>query len=273
VSRPHTPRSRLDVRLVEEGLAETRTRAQALVQAGQVTVNGQVFDKPGMSVPTDARIEVRARLGFVGRGALKLVAALDAFTVDPTGLACLDVGASTGGFTDALLQRGARFVYSVDVGRGQLAWALRRHPCVANLERTDIRALTELPEPIDLATVDVAFISLRLVLPPVARLLADRGQVIALVKPQFEAGRDRVGRRGLVTDVAVHRAVLSATLAWAAANDWAVRGLIASPITGASGNREFLTLLGRAASGTGDIDVDRAIEAVVAPTASDHLPT
>ena len=229
--------------MVERGLVESRSRAQVLIRAGEVRVSGQVFDKPGMPVARDAAIELREALAYVGRGGLKLAAALDAFGVDPTGACCLDVGASTGGFTDCLLQRGARRVYAVDVGRAQLAWSLRQDPRVVNLERQDIRGLGALAEPIHLAVVDVAFISLTLVLPSVASLLTPSARVIALVKPQFEAGRERVGKGGVVRDPAVHAAVLANTLGWAEQQGWRTLDAVASPVEGASGNREFLVLL------------------------------
>jgi 23S rRNA (cytidine1920-2'-O)/16S rRNA (cytidine1409-2'-O)-methyltransferase len=243
-------RQRLDLTLVALGLAPSRSKAQALIRAGEVLVDGQVFDKPGMAVAADAAISVRARDPYVGRGAHKLAAALDRFELDPRDLACLDVGASTGGFTDVLLQRGARIVYAVDVGRGQLAWSLRNDPRVVSMERTDIRRVQALPETIDLATVDVSFISLRLVLPAIRRLLSDDAQVVILVKPQFEAGRDSVGRGGVVRDPAVHAQVLAEIISWASEHGWRVMDSAPSPITGSRGNREFL-LLARPASTPG----------------------
>jgi 23S rRNA (cytidine1920-2'-O)/16S rRNA (cytidine1409-2'-O)-methyltransferase len=236
-------RQRLDVLLVEMGLADSRARAQALIRSGSVRVNHQVFDKPGMAVPVDAQVEVRAAPPYVSRGGLKLASALDAFPVHPGDRLCLDVGASTGGFTDVLLQRGARHVLAVDVGRGQLAWALRQDPRVTNMERTDIRALTRLPDRPSLAVVDVAFISLRLVLPAVARHLAAGGDVIALVKPQFEAGRGAVGRGGVIRDPGLRRQVLADVLTWMVADGWSVRDILPSPITGGDGNQEYLVWL------------------------------
>ena len=236
-------RERLDRLMVERGLVDSRSRAQALIRAGDVRVAGQPFDKPGMPVARDATIELREAATYVGRGGIKLAAALDAFGVDPTGANCLDVGASTGGFTDCLLQHGARRVYAVDVGRAQLAWSLRQDSRVVNLERQDIRSLGALDAPIHLAVVDVAFISLTLVLPHVAPLLEASARVIALVKPQFEAGRDRVGRGGVVRDPQVHADVLARTLLWAERRGWRTLDAIASPVEGARGNREFLVLL------------------------------
>lgn len=237
-------RERLDVLVAVRHGIESRARAQAIIRAGEVEVDGQVVDKPGHLVAVDARIDLRARPPYVSRGGIKLAHALDRFGIDPAGLTCLDVGASTGGFTDVLVQRGARRVYAIDVGRGQLAWRLRGHPAVVLLERTNVRSVEHLPEPIDLAVVDVSFISLRQVLPVVQRLLAPAGQAVALVKPQFEAGKALVGRGGIVRDPAVHEAVLHAIVASSVRDGWRVRGATASPITGADGNREFLIWLG-----------------------------
>jgi 23S rRNA (cytidine1920-2'-O)/16S rRNA (cytidine1409-2'-O)-methyltransferase len=242
-------RRRLDQLLVERGLADTRARAQALVLAGKVRVgtgdSARADRKPGDLVPPDVALELEAPPPYVSRGGHKLAAALDAFGIDAASLVCLDVGASTGGFTDVLLQRGVARVYALDVGRGQLAAALRADPRVIALERVNARSLTRatLPEPIDLATVDVSFISLSLVLGPVASTLRENGEIVALVKPQFEAGRHEV-RRGVVRDPAVHRAVLEAVAGRAAATGLAPLGAIASPITGPEGNREFLLHLG-----------------------------
>jgi 23S rRNA (cytidine1920-2'-O)/16S rRNA (cytidine1409-2'-O)-methyltransferase len=236
---------RLDQQLLQRGLADSRSRAQALIRTGMVTVDGQVFDKPGMSVAAESAIEVRASMPYVGRGGLKLAAALDAFGLDPTGQVCLDVGASTGGFTDVLLQRGAARVFAVDVGRAQLAWKLRQDPRVTSLERTDVRQLSGLPDMPTLAVVDVSFISLKLVLPATRRLIAPAAPVIALVKPQFEAGRASVARGGVVRDPAVHAAVLTDIADWASAAGWRIVATVPSPITGADGNREwFIWLVG-----------------------------
>lgn len=246
---------RLDVLLVERGLAESRAQAQALVMAGAVRVAGEVAVRPGKVVPADAPISVTARLPYVSRGGIKLAAALDAFGLDLTGRIAVDVGAATGGFTDCLLQRGVARVYAVDVGYGQLDWRLRQDPRVQVLERTNIRYLEALPEPVDLAVIDVSFISLRLVLPAVERLLRRDGSVVALVKPQFEAGRGQV-RRGVVRDPAVHRQVLAALTAWCRAQGWTIRGLVPSPLRGPAGNREFFLWLGH---GGAEIDVPEAI--------------
>ena len=245
-----SPRLRLDQLLVERGLVETRTRAQALVLAGKVRVGegdaARLDRKPGDLVAADTPLTVTEPAPYVSRGGLKLAAALDAFGIDPAGLIGLDVGASTGGFTDVLLQRGATRVYALDVGRGQLAESLRRDPRVVSMERTNARELSAetLPEPIDLATIDVSFISLDLVLGPVVATLrrVPPGQVVALVKPQFEAGRGRTDH-GVVRDPAIHREVLGWTVEWARRHGLGTRAVIASPITGPEGNREFLVHL------------------------------
>ncbi len=214
--------------------------------AGRVRVDGAVVTKAGAAVPESARLEVQGRdLPYVGRGGLKLEKALDTFAIDPAGLVCLDVGASTGGFTDCLLQRGASRVYAVDVGYGQLAWSLRRDPRVVVLERTNARYLSrrEVPDPVDLAAVDVSFISLLKILPALAGLLRPGGRVVALIKPQFEARPDQVGKRGVVRDTDVHREVLTRVLAGAEGLGFAVRGLTFSPVRGDEGNIEFLAWL------------------------------
>jgi len=231
---------RLDLLLVERELVETRQRAQALILAGEVRVNGHVVDKAGARIPDDAAITVRAPLQYVSRGGFKLEGALAAFGVDPRGKICADIGASTGGFTDCLLQRGAARVYAIDVGYGQLAWKLRNDPRVVVMERVNARYLQALPEPIELAVMDVSFISLTLIFPALQRWLwKPRGEVIALVKPQFEAERAQVGQGGIVRDPRVHRAVLDKIARAAIENDWRVRGICRSPIVGADGNVEF----------------------------------
>jgi 23S rRNA (cytidine1920-2'-O)/16S rRNA (cytidine1409-2'-O)-methyltransferase len=241
---PRTARVRLDQLLVDRGLVESRARAQALLMSGRVRVgagDGARLDrKPGDLVGADIPVEVAVPLPYVSRGGEKLAAALDTFAVDPAGLVCLDVGASTGGFTDALLQRGAIRVHAIDVGRGQLAEALRRDARVVSRERTNARELTPelLGEHVALAVVDVSFISLALVLRPVAACLVPGGAVVALVKPQFEAGRGRAPG-GVVRDPAVHREVLAAALAHARAAGLVPVGLAESPLRGPAGNREF----------------------------------
>jgi 23S rRNA (cytidine1920-2'-O)/16S rRNA (cytidine1409-2'-O)-methyltransferase len=252
---------------VERGLVETRSRAQALILAGKVRVGdgdaARLDRKAGDLVEPGETISVDAPEPYVSRGGHKLAAALGAFGIDPAGLTALDVGASTGGFTDVLLQRGARRVYALDVGRGQLAEALRRDPRVVSMERTNARTLTgtSLPEPIGLATVDVSFISLAKVLGPLASTLGPRAQIVALVKPQFEAGRGRTDH-GVVRDPAVHREVLARVVAEAQSFGLGTRDVIASPILGPQGNREFLVHL---APGPGCADVDDRIAAVTLP--------
>jgi 23S rRNA (cytidine1920-2'-O)/16S rRNA (cytidine1409-2'-O)-methyltransferase len=238
-------RVRLDQLLVDRSLAPSRAAAQALLLAGEVELAGAGSRtlKPGQLVDPEVTVSVIARRRWASRAGEKLEAALDAFILDPRGLACLDAGASTGGFTDVLLARGARIVYAVDVGRAQLLDRLVRDPRVVSMERTNLRSLRTLPEPIDLATLDLAFISLRLVLAGVRDLLGDGGQVIALVKPQFEAGREAVPRGGVVRDPATHRAVLLQFGQDASGAGFSPAAVIASPISGADGNREFLALL------------------------------
>ena len=236
---PAPLRSRLDQLLVDRNLVDSRNKAQALIRAGEVTVNGQRADKPGHTVPADAEITLRARPPYVGRGGLKLQGALDSLGIDVDALVCLDVGASTGGFTDCLLQRGAVLVYAIDVGRSQLAWSLRQDPRVVCMERQDIRRLPPLPQPPTLAVIDVSFISLTSVLPAVRSLLVPDGRLLALVKPQFEAGRGQVGHGGIVRDPAVHRAVLERLVAWCRENGWSILGACPSPLPGGDGNREF----------------------------------
>jgi 23S rRNA (cytidine1920-2'-O)/16S rRNA (cytidine1409-2'-O)-methyltransferase len=234
-------KKRLDVLLVGRGLAESRNQAQRLIRAGLVRVAGQVSDKPGTRMVTDAEITLQARPRFVGRGGEKLEAALVRFELDVAGVVAADVGASTGGFTDCLLQHGARRVYAIDVGYGQLAWRLRNDPRVVVMERTNARYLESLPEQADLVTADVSFISLRLILSTAVRWLSPSGGgVIALIKPQFEAGRREVGKGGVVRDPAVHRRVLEQMLGTAAELGLALRGLMVSPLRGPAGNVEFL---------------------------------
>ena len=235
-----TTRKRADVLLVERGLFDSRTRAQAAIAAGQVTADGVVLRKPSDSVAPDARLEASDH-PWVSRGALKLVAALDHVGFDPAGRVCLDAGASTGGFTEVLLARGARRVYAVDVGRGQLHARLRGRPDVISLEETDIRTLdpARLGDLPDLATIDVSFISLKLVLPALARLLLRPAQLVALIKPQFEAGKAHL-KKGIVRDPAVHAAVCDDIAAFAHSLGWEVMSVIPSPIEGGEGNKEFL---------------------------------
>jgi 23S rRNA (cytidine1920-2'-O)/16S rRNA (cytidine1409-2'-O)-methyltransferase len=238
-------KERLDIALVRCGLAPSRERARALIMAGQVFIGDRLVDKPGTLVPVDAEcrlMEVPEELKYASRGGLKLEKALATFGLNPAGLVALDVGASTGGFTDCLLQHGAMRVYAVDVGQGQLAWKLRNDPRVVLMEHTNIRYLTALPEPMQCATIDVSFISLRLVLPAIVALLAPGAWVVALVKPQFEAGKAEVDRgAGIISDPAVHSRILQELQEWIAQQTpFQVQGLIDSPIYGRDGNREFL---------------------------------
>ena len=239
-------KERLDVLLVSLGLAESRTKAQATIMAGEVYVNGQKADKSGMEVDITSNIEVRgSACPYVSRGGLKLEKALKNFGVDPTGYVCSDSGASTGGFTDCLLQQGASKVFAIDVGYGQLAWKIRNDPRVVVMERTNIRYVTleDLGEPLDLSVIDVSFISLGLVLPVVKTLLKPTGQVLCLIKPQFEAGKDKVGKKGVVRDPAVHEEVLQNFISLAKSLDFTIRNLTFSPVKGPEGNIEFLAHL------------------------------
>ena len=239
-------KERLDVLLVSLGLAESRAKAQATIMAGEVYVNGQKADKSGMEVDITSNIEVRgSACPYVSRGGLKLEKALKNFGVDPTGYVCSDSGASTGGFTDCLLQQGASKVFAIDVGYGQLAWKIRNDPRVVVMERTNIRYVTpeDLGEPLDLSVIDVSFISLGLVLPVVKTLLKPTGQVLCLIKPQFEAGKDKVGKKGVVRDPAVHEEVLQNFISLAKSLDFTIRNLTFSPVKGPEGNIEFLAHL------------------------------
>ncbi len=234
---------RLDQLVFERGLTDSREKAKTTVMSGLVFVNGQRADKPGTPVAPDARIEVRGEaLPFVSRGGYKLDKALKVFPVDPAGKICIDCGASTGGFTDVLLQHGAAKVYAVDVGYGQLAWKLRSDDRVVNLERTNLRYVTheQIPEEPDLAVMDVSFISIRLILPALKLLLKEGADLICLIKPQFEAGREEVGKKGVVRDEAVHREVVQGILDFAPGIGLSVRGLDYSPIKGPEGNIEYL---------------------------------
>jgi 23S rRNA (cytidine1920-2'-O)/16S rRNA (cytidine1409-2'-O)-methyltransferase len=246
-------KKRLDRILVEKGLVETRSQGQALIMAGSVLVNGRSESKSGTLVPIEARIEVISPPPYVGRGGYKLAAAIDGFAIDVSGRICADVGAGTGGFTDVLLQRGALRVFAVDVGYGQFDWKLRHDERVTLMERTNARYLVSLPEKVSLASIDVSFISLRLILPAVRGWLEERADIVALVKPQFEAGRELVGRGGIVRDPAVHQRVLYDILSWSQDNGYVAMDLIRSPIQGSAGNVEFLVWLRLGKSATLDI--------------------
>lgn len=236
-------KTRLDQLLVTRGLAESREQAQRLILAGAVLVGDVPAAKPGQQVDPDADLRLRQSLRYVSRGGEKLEAALDGFGIDPSGSVCADVGASTGGFTDVLLQHGAASVYAIDVGYGQLHWKLQSDPRVVVMDRTNARFVASLPEPVALATIDASFISLRLLLPVVRGWLGPHGQIVALVKPQFEAGREYIGKGGVIRDPKVHRRVLSDLLAWTENEDLGPQGLIPSPLLGPKGNREFLLWL------------------------------
>lgn len=236
-------RSRLDVLLVERGLAESRDKAKAMIMAGLVSVDHRRPPKPGTLYPNDVAINVKETSQYVGRGGIKLAAALDAFRIDPAGAVALDVGASTGGFTDCLLQRGAAKVYAVDVGYGQLAYRLRADPRVMVMERVNARHGISIPEKVDIATADVSFISLRMVLGPITEVLKRPGKLVLLFKPQFEVGKGQVGKGGVVRDPLLHARTLGDFLTWAIKEKFRVLGLIPSPVSGDAGNREFLIYL------------------------------
>ncbi len=234
---------RLDQLLVQRNLVESRERAQRLIMAGEVLVNDRVADKPGMQIADDVIIRIKEPLPYVSRGGLKLAAALDRFPIPIAQQVCADVGASTGGFTDCLLQRGAARVYAIDVGYGQLDWKLRSDPRVVVMDRTNARYVESLPEPIDLSVIDASFISLRLILPAVLKWLRAQAQIVALIKPQFEAGRDRVGKGGVVRDPEIHADVLRSIGQVARELGCSPIDLIRSPIEGPAGNVEFLIWL------------------------------
>ena len=262
-------KKRLDVLLCERGLAESRQRAQADIMGGCVFVEGRPTLKAGQAVDEEAQIEVRGQaIPYVSRGGLKLAKAMDVFSLDLTGLVCADIGASTGGFTDCMLQHGAEKVFAVDTGYGKLAWKLRTDPRVVPLERTNARYLTreQIPDALDFASVDVSFISLRLILPALRGVLKDSGRVVCLVKPQFEAGREKVGKKGVVRDPKVHLEVLEHFLDHAAQANFTVAAMDFSPIRGPEGNIEYLGLLtaGAGEPYTGDLPglVTRSHEAL-----------
>jgi 23S rRNA (cytidine1920-2'-O)/16S rRNA (cytidine1409-2'-O)-methyltransferase len=269
------PKVRLDVLLVERGLAESRAKAQAMIMAGQVRVADQVTLKPATAIPADSILTVDSGPRFVSRGGEKLDAALEAFDIDVTGLVCADVGASTGGFTDCLLQRGAAKVYAIDVGKGILHWKLRNDPRVIVMEETNVRFVESLPENIDFVTIDASFISLKILLPVVRKWISPsppsplplgegrrgEGEIIALIKPQFEAGKKDVSRGdGVIRDPEIHRQVLFDVLGFAQKEGFGVRGLIKSPLLGPKGNAEFLVWLQLSAKT--DIEISQLIDNV-----------
>ena len=238
-----TEKTRLDIFIFENGLTESRQRAQAIIMAGKVRVNDQLIDKPGKQVSREDKISIVGKdLPFVSRGGLKLEKALHEFQVDVAGWICLDVGASTGGFTDCLLQNGAEHVYTVDVGYGQLAWKLRENPKVTVIERTNIRHMNvdKLPSPVDLATIDVSFISLQIVVPVVLKFLKTGASIIALIKPQFEIGKDKVGKGGVVKNPEHHQEVIERLSSFFVHMGLGIQSLTSSPIKGPKGNMEFL---------------------------------
>ncbi|MDY6290200.1 MAG: TlyA family RNA methyltransferase [Succiniclasticum sp.] len=254
---------RLDAYLTEKGLFASRAKAQAAIMAGQILVDEQKIDKPGTPVKEDAAIRILGdRLRYVSRGGLKLEKALQVFPISVAGKVMADIGASTGGFTDCALQNGAVKVYAVDVGYGQLDWKLRNDPRVVNMERTNARTLTEdsLPEPVDGASIDVAFISLDKILPAVKRILKPEGFVLALIKPQFEAGKENVGKKGVVRDPEIHKEVIRNVIAFARLEGFCIRGLDYSPVKGPEGNIEYLLYL---TNGAEDADCDPDIESLV----------
>ena len=256
-------KQRIDVYLFEQGLAESREKARALIMSGEVFVNDQRVDKPGTNISPEAHVEVRGNTcPYVSRGGLKLEKALRWFGVDPTGFVCSDSGASTGGFTDCLLQQGAKKVFAIDVGYGQLAWKIRNDARVVTMERTNIRHVTpeQLGEPLDLSVVDVSFISLKLVLPVIRALLKPTGQVLCLIKPQFEAGREKVGKKGVVREPQTHIEVLEQFLKTAQENDFSVCGLTFSPVKGPEGNIEFLGHLRVGAGSSVTVDLPQLVE-------------
>ncbi len=240
-------KKRLDVLLVEQGYADSRTKAQAVIMSGNVYVDGQKADKPGVSYEEHVQLEVRgAACPYVSRGGLKLEKALRDFGVKPEGYVCSDSGASTGGFTDCLLQQGAKKVFAIDVGYGQLDWKIRSDPRVVVMERTNVRYVTpeQLGEPLDLSVIDVSFISLKIVLPVIKTFLKPQsGQVLCLIKPQFEAGKDKVGKKGVVRDMAVHQEVLDDFVELTKQTGFHILGLTFSPVKGPEGNIEFLAHL------------------------------
>lgn len=255
---------RLDQYLVQHGLIQSRERAKALIMSGVVFVNEQKVDKAGEMIKEDAKVEVRGHdIGYVSRGGLKLEKAMTHFSISLDGMVCMDIGASTGGFTDCMLQNGAKKVYSVDVGYGQFAWKLRQDPRVVCMEKTNIRYVTpeDIDDVLDFASVDVSFISLTKVLPAAYALLKDGGQMVCLIKPQFEAGREKVGKKGVVRDKAVHEEVIERIITFALENGFSVHHLEYSPIKGPEGNIEYLVHIEKSDEAIKEESVD--IHAVV----------
>lgn len=257
-------KQRLDQLVFDRGLTESRERAKTSIMAGLVYVNGQKSDKPGTAVAEDALIELRGEtLKYVSRGGLKLEKAINIFNIDPTGLICIDCGASTGGFTDVLLKNGAKKVYAVDVGYGQLAWSLRNDPRVVSMERTNLRYVTPdmLEDVPELAVMDVSFISIKLVLPAVRDLICDGAYAVCLIKPQFEAGREKVGKKGVVREKSTHIEVIRGVMEFLPETGFSLQGLDYSPIRGPEGNIEYLALLRKGEWPVPDIDVEAVVDA------------
>ncbi len=256
-------KKRLDIILTERGLAPSREKAKAVIMSGNVFILGQKADKAGESFPDDIEIEVRGNENsYVSRGGLKLEKALDFFDADVCDKIAVDVGASTGGFSDCLLRRGVKKLYSVDVGYGQLAWEIRNNPKVVCMERTNIRYVTheQIPDIIEIAVIDVSFISLKLVLPAVRALMGESGNVYCLIKPQFEAGKEKVGKKGVVRDPEVHKEVLESFMENAALSGFSVCGITFSPITGPEGNIEFLGSLSCDKNANSEINIDKIVK-------------
>lgn len=262
-----TEKERLDVLLVQQGLATSRELAKAYIMAGNVYVDGQKEDKAGTKVAVTAALEVKGnQMKYVSRGGYKLEKAIDAFAISLEGKICLDIGASTGGFTDCMLQNGAVKVYAIDVGYGQFAWKLRNDPRVVCLEKTNVRYVTheQVPEEGDFASIDVSFISLTKVLPAVLGVLGEKGQLVCLIKPQFEAGREKVGKKGVVRDIQVHKEVIEKIASYVRTQGLGILGLSFSPIKGPEGNIEYLIYLDKSQPGMTEEAVQQKLEEVVA---------
>lgn len=252
-------KERLDVLLVNRGMVESREKAKAIIMTGNVFVNEQREDKAGQKFPVDVYIEIRGKkLKFVSRGGYKLEKALQVFPIDLTDLTCMDVGASTGGFTDCMLQNGAKFVYSIDVGTNQLAWKLRQDERVRSMEKTNIRYVTaeDVGELVDFVSIDVAFISLTKVLEPIRHLMKNEARMVCLIKPQFEAGREKVGKKGVVRDLAVHKEVMEQVISYAKSLGFLIKGLDFSPIRGPEGNIEYLLYIQKMENGAATFPED-----------------
>ena len=256
-------KQRLDIELYQRGLAPSREKARGMIMAGEVLVNGEMKDKPGLRITNEDVLTVKSKPQFVSRGGEKLAGALEDFAFDVSGLICADVGASTGGFTDCLLQNNASKIYAIDVGYGQLDFRLRQDARVVVMERTNARYVEELGEPIDLAVIDASFISLRLLLPPVKNWLKPTGSVIALIKPQFEAGKSDVGKGGVIRDSDIHSRVIQEISAFAEDTGFYIQGLILSPLKGPAGNIEFLIYLTKVQNISANFDLEQRINEIL----------